>query len=136
MMRVDDVLRMATSACVTVQVEGSNLVLEYDADPPEDVIAALKAAKPAIVGELRVRSARDHSRREEVERREIVRWINNNFVPSAPGICCHCGGGPRAGDGFVLLFVGSDRADVHSSCHPAWLAAREAEARIALGIDA
>jgi hypothetical protein len=134
MTRVDDVLRMAKSAGVTVQVEGSNLVLEYDADPPEDVIVALKAAKPAIVGELRVRSARDHSRREEVERREIVRWINNNFVPSAPGICCHCGGA-QAGDGFVLLFVGSDRADVHSSCHPVWLAAREAEARRALRID-
>jgi hypothetical protein len=109
MMRVDDVLRMATSAGVTVQVEGSNLVLEYDADPPEDVIAALKAAKPAIVGELRIRAAQDCQRHQEVQRREIVRWINNSFVRSAPGICCHCGRGPQAGR-WVRLAVRRQRS--------------------------
>jgi hypothetical protein len=119
-----------------VILAGADLLLEYDVDPPADVIAALKAAKPAIVGELRARAARDHARREEEERREIVRWINNNFVPSAPAICCHCGGGQRAGDRFVLLFVGSDRADVHQTCFGPWRETQDALARKALGLEA
>jgi hypothetical protein len=56
--------------------------------------------------------------------------------PSSPaGVCAHCGGGPRRDDPFVLLFVGGDRGDVHSTCHSTWLAAREAEARRALQLD-
>ena len=34
MMSVDDVLRMAKSAGVTVLVEGYDLILEHEADPP------------------------------------------------------------------------------------------------------
>ncbi len=30
---------------------------------------------------------------------------------------------------FVTIFVGKDRADLHTSCHPAWVAEQEAEAR-------
>ena len=35
----------------------------------------------------------------------------------------------------MLVFVGEDRADLHASCHPAWVAEQEAEARVALGIE-
>jgi hypothetical protein len=38
----------------------------------------------------------------------------------------------RAGDPFVTIFVGDDRADVHASCHPKWFARQETEARAAL----
>jgi hypothetical protein len=62
------------------------------------------------------------------------RWINDHFTASPPGVCAHCGEGARADDPFVLLFVASDRADVHSSCHAAWRAEREAEAMAALGL--
>jgi hypothetical protein len=41
----------------------------------------------------------------------------------------------RGDDPFVLVFVGKDRADLHASCHPEWVAKQEAEARVALGIE-
>jgi hypothetical protein len=135
MTAVDNALRLATEAGVAVTVDGADLVLEYNAPPPADVLAALKAAKSAIVGELRLRQALDRQRREEVERREITRWINNHFISSPPGCCTHCGGGPRANDRFVIVVVGNDRGEMHVSCHPVWLAEREAEARKALGIN-
>jgi hypothetical protein len=64
----------------------------------------------------------------------VQRWVNDRFTPSPPGVCIHCGEGARADDLFVLLFVASDRADVHSSCHAAWRAEREAEAEMALDL--
>jgi hypothetical protein len=64
----------------------------------------------------------------------VQRWINDHFVPLSPGICAHCGERARPDDPFVLLFVASDRADVHSSCHAAWRAEREAEAVTALDL--
>jgi hypothetical protein len=64
----------------------------------------------------------------------VQRWINDHFTPSPPGVCVHCREGTRADDPFVLMFVASDRADVHSSCHAAWRAEREAEAVAALDL--
>jgi hypothetical protein len=64
----------------------------------------------------------------------VQRWINNHFVPSPPGVCAPCGEAMRADDPFVLLFVASDRADLHSSCHAAWCVEREGEALAALGL--
>jgi hypothetical protein len=109
MTRVDDVLRMATSAGVTVQVEGSNLVLEYDADPPANLVGMLRRFKPELVSALRTRQAEQRSL--------IVQWINDHFVPSPPGVCGHCGGDERSEDPFVVLFVGNERGDLHASCH-------------------
>jgi hypothetical protein len=128
MMTVDDVLRMAKSAGVTVLVEGYDLVLEHDADPPVNLVAMLRRFKPELVSALRMREAEQRS--------PIAQWINNHFTSSPAGVCAHCGGGPRPDDPFVLLFVGTDRGEVHSSCHSTWLAEREAEAREALGLEA
>jgi hypothetical protein len=127
MMTVDDVLRMAKAAGVTVLVEGYDLVLEYADDPPAHLVTMLRRYKPELVSALRMRQAEQRSL--------ITQWINDHFVSSPPGVCAQCGGGERAGDPFVLLFVGNDRADVHGSCHPAWQATREAEARRALGLE-
>jgi hypothetical protein len=127
MMRVDDVLRMAESVGVTVTVEGFDLVLEHDDDPPAHLVAMLRHYKPELVSALLMRQAEQRSL--------IVQWINNHFTSSPAGICAHCGGGPRSEDPFVLLFVGNDRGEVHGSCHAAWIAEREAEACRALGID-
>jgi hypothetical protein len=113
-MTAADALKLARDYNLRVTLDGADLLLEAAVDPPADVIAALKAAKPAIIRELRLRSARDRQRREETERREIVRWINNSFAPSAPGICCHCGSGAKTGDPFIVSFVGNDRSDVHA----------------------
>ena len=127
MMTVDDVLRIAKSAGVTVLVEGCNLVLEHDDDPPAHLVAMLRHYKPELVSALLMRQAEQRSL--------IVQWINNHFTSSPPGACAHCGGGERAGDKFVFMFVGNDRAEVHGSCHAAWIAEREAEARRALSMD-
>jgi hypothetical protein len=73
--------------------------------------------------------------REAGERRRVVQWVNDHFASSPAELCAHCGGGPRPDDPFVLLFVGNDRGEVHGSCHSAWIAERESEARRALRID-
>jgi hypothetical protein len=127
MMTVDNVLRMAKSAGVTVLVDGYDLVLEHDADPPSDLVAMCSRFKPELVSALRMRQAEQNSL--------VARWIADNFTSSPAGVCAHCNGGPRPDDPFVLLFVGTDRGELHSSCHPTWLAEREAEARRALRMD-
>jgi len=102
MRTVDDVLRMAKSAGVTVLVEGYDLILEHEADPPPHLVAMLRHYKRELVGALRMR---------EAEQRSLVaQWINNHFTSSPASVCAHCGGGPRPDDPFVLLFVGTDRA--------------------------
>ena len=124
MRTVDEVLRVAESAGVTVLVEGYDLVLEHEADPPPNLVAMLRHYKPELVSALRMRQADQRSL--------IIQWINDHFASSPPGVCAHCGDGPRPDDPFVLLFVGNDRGEVHASCHATWLAEREAEARRAL----
>jgi hypothetical protein len=123
----DEALALARSHGVKVMVEGNDLALEADAPPPPGVLAILGRGKWDIIAALRSREAE--------ERRRVVQWINDHFTSSPAGVCAHCGGGERADDKFVLLFVGNDRGDVHGSCHAAWLAAREAEARRAMRMD-
>jgi hypothetical protein len=126
---VDEALTLARSHGVEVRLNavGNGLHLEADAPPPPGVLALLGRGKWDIVAALRTRKAD--------ERRRVVQWINDHFASSPADICAHCGGGPRPEDPFVLLFVGSDRGEVHASCHSAWLADREAEACKALGLE-
>jgi hypothetical protein len=124
---VTEALELAQSQGVEVTLDGDELVLEAEVAPPPGLLAILGRGKWDIVAALRLREAE--------ERRRIVQWVNDHFVSSPAGICAHCGGGARADDTFVLLFVGGDRGEVHSSCHATWLAEREAEARKALGLE-
>jgi hypothetical protein len=64
------------------------------------------------------------------ERRALVRWMADNFRSSPSGVCAHCCGGSQSDDPFVILFVGEDRADIHASCYPRWLAEQESSARV------
>jgi hypothetical protein len=121
---VTEALELARLQGVEVTLDGNNLVLEAEAAPPPRLLAILGRGKWDIVAALR--------QREAEERRRIVQWVNDHFTSSLAGVCAHCGGGERLEDSFVLLFVGNDRAEVHASCHSAWLAAREEEARRAL----
>jgi hypothetical protein len=118
-----DLVRVARAAGAKLSVDGGSLVLEADNRPPQEVFDGLHAHKQEILELL------------GEERRAIVMWINNHFKSSAPGGCVHCGGESHLGDPFVAIFVGRDSADVHASCHPAWVAEQEAEARVALGIE-
>jgi hypothetical protein len=125
---VDEALALARSYGVKVTLEGNDLALEADTSPPPSVLAVLGRGKWDIVAALRSREA-------EERRRRVTQWVADNFTASPAGVCAHCGGGPRSEDQFVLLFVGNDRGEVHASCHPAWLAEREAEAGRALGLE-
>jgi hypothetical protein len=125
---VDEALEFARRHGVEVRLDGNDLALEADTPPPPSVLAIFGRGKRDIVTALRLREAE--------ERRRIMWWANDHFSSSPTGICAHCGAGPRPEDPFVLLFVGNDRADLHSSCHSAWRAKREAEARRALGFGA
>ncbi len=108
-----EALALAHAEGVLVSLAGDFIRYQSHGEPPPHVLAALRAE----------------------ERRAIVMWINDHFKSSAPGRCAHCGDDSRVGDPFVTIFVCKDRADVHASCHPAWVAEREAEARVALGIE-
>jgi hypothetical protein len=123
---VTEALQLARSQGVEVTLDGDDLVLKAEVAPPPRLLAILGRGKWDIVAALRLREAE--------ERRSIVQWVNNHFASSPPGVCAHCGDGPRSKDPFVLLFVGNDRGEVHASCHSAWIAQQEAQARTALGL--
>jgi hypothetical protein len=123
---VDEALALAHSYGVKVTLEGNDLALEADTSPPPGVLAVLGRGKWDIIAALRMRQAEQRSL--------ITHWVNDNFTSSPAGVCARCGDGPRSEDPFVLLFVGNDRGEVHSSCHSTWLAEREAEACRALGL--
>jgi len=118
-----DLVRIARAAGAKLSIDGGSLVLEADNRPPQEVFDGLRAHKAEILELL------------GEERRAIVMWINNHFKSSAPGRCARCGDDSRLGDPFVAIFVGRDRADVHASCHPAWVAKQETDSRVALGIE-
>src|ERR1700722_8358565 len=125
-MTVEEALELARRHGVNVMLDGDSLHLEADTPPPNGRLAILGRGKWDIVAALRLR--------EDENRRAIVQWVSDHFASSPPGVCAYCDDGPRSEDPFVLLFVGNDRGEVHASCHPAWLAEREAEACRALRI--
>ena len=119
-----DALRLARRSGFRLEVDGDDLAFEApDLPGSQAILRALANRKAEMVSLLCE------------ERRAIVRWFNEHFEPSPLGQCAHCGGSRRADDPFVLVFVGEDRADFHASCHPEWIAAMEATARLALGIE-
>ena len=119
-----DALRLARRSGFKLGVDGDDIAFEVPDYPiAYPIIDILRQQKTEIVDLLRD------------ERRAVVRWIADNFRSSPIGQCALCGGGKREDDPFVVVFVGEDRAYLHASCHPPWLAEQEAEARTALGID-
>jgi hypothetical protein len=118
-----DVIRIARAAGAKLTVDGSSLVLEAERPPPPQVFDMLRANKPEVLEFLRD------------ERRVLIRHIANHFQSAPPGRCAHCGGDRRQTDQLLAIFCGTDHAELHAGCYPAWVARRESEARVALGID-
>ncbi len=119
-----DALKLARRNGFKLGVDGDDIAFEVPDNPiAYPIIDILRQQKTEIVTLLRD------------ERRAVVRRIADNFRSSPIGQCALCGGGKREDDPFVLVFVGEVRADLHASCHPAWAAEQEAEARVALGIE-
>jgi hypothetical protein len=119
-----DLVRIARAAGARLSADGPSLVVEAEDPLPPQVFDMLRAHKLEILELL------------HAQRRAVVRYVNEQFQSSPLGQCAHCGGGSRSGDPFVAMFAGENRADIHAMCHPAWIAAEEAKARVALGIDA
>ena len=118
-----DLVRIARAAGAKLSVDDGSLVLEADNRPPQEVFDGLRAHKPEILELLRE------------ERRAIVMWINDHFKSSATGRAPYAASTDAWAIRSCAIFVGEDRADIHASCHPAWLAEQKAEARVALGIE-
>ena len=115
-----DIIRIARAAGGRATVGGLSLVPEARACRRRRCSAVLRAHKPEILELL------------QAERRVVLRHIADHFQSSPLGQCAHCGGGSQSNDPFVILFVGEDRADIHASCYPRWLAEQEWSARKAV----
>jgi hypothetical protein len=119
-----DALKLARRNGFKLGVDGDDIAFEVPDYPiAYPIIDILRQQKTEIVDLLRD------------ERRAVVRWIADNFRSSPIGQCALCGDSKREDDPFVLVFVGEDRADLHASCHPVWVAEQEAAARVTLGIE-
>jgi hypothetical protein len=69
--------------------------------------------KPEFINALRMR---------QIEQRSLIaHWTHDHCISSSSGVR-PLRDGPRPDDPCVLLFAGSDRGEVHASCHPLWLA--------------
>ena len=91
----------------------------------------LRRSKPELVSTHGVCAKAD-------QRNLITQWVNDHFrlFASRDLRTLRRRRRERTVDIFVaLLFVGTDRGEVHSSCHPAWLAEREAAARRVLRLQ-
>ena len=122
-MSAADAIALARRSGFKLAVDGDRLEYEVPAPASPAVLELLRLYKAEAIDLLLA------------ERRAIVTWISDHFRSSPLGLCAHCGEGAHPADQFVALFVGEDQADIHTSCHPEWIADREVEARIALGIE-
>lgn len=149
-------LETARAAGIKIELDGTDLLLWAELQPPADVLDALSHHKAEVVALLRADKKRWDAEdwrahfderagiaefdgglsRMQAEARAfqccIVEWLNRNFVPSAPGRCAACG---RLQGPDKLLPFGTNpigHAWLHSRCWSAWDASRRAEAIAAL----
>lgn len=153
-------IRAARRAGVRIKVKGDRLVLTAPAPPPPEVIEALAKLKSEVVHILHKAAGdgwtADDWRVRYEERAAVAEydnglprpqaeavaykaciseWLDRNPIPSPPGRCLGCGRPERPGDPLLPYGAGDDgRAWLHSSCWPAWYAARKAAAAAALAV--
>jgi hypothetical protein len=151
-----EALRIAHAAGVTVIVDGEELVLEANTEPPRAVLDALSRNKlsilellhPARAGwtaeqwrayfDKRCRIATSELLSAEAAKLRaigccVIEWLNQHPAPSLPGRCAWCGR-PESASAVVLPF-GTEpgtHAWLHAECWPAWHQARRVEAIVAL----
>jgi hypothetical protein len=152
-----DALKTAWTFGIRVDIDGTDLVLDAPAAPPDDVLDLLRQHKLGILELLRARddvwSTEDWQAHFEeraaigefdggLSRREaealafkccIVTWLNHNPLRSTPGACLACGGVDQAHD--RLLPFGAEPPGhvwLHSECWPDWYRERQSQAIAAL----
>jgi hypothetical protein len=150
-----EALQSALRMGVMVDLDGEDLILEADQEPPAAVLASIRQQKQAIVALLRRqrqdRLAEDWTEffgqradiaqsrglpREQAEAVAfdccLVEWLNRNPVRSPPGQCLWCGRPENADANVVPFGVGEHHAWLHPHCWPAWHAHRRVTASLAL----
>ena len=108
-------LKAARAAGIELSLDGTDLLLEAAAEPPQAVLDALARHKPEILALLRERG--------------VVEWLDQHPDPSPPGCCAWCGR-PEV-RGAVVVPFGTEpgtHAWLHGDCWPAWHRRRRAAA--------
>jgi hypothetical protein len=150
-------LSVARAAGVRIRLNGDELDLSAENEPPETVLELLHRHKTQLLRLLGASldgwRAEDWQAffdertaicefdgslpRTESEARAfdccVVEWLNRSRIQSLPGRCLSCGGQESAGN--PLLPFGTDETGhgwVHRGCWTAWRYGREAEAVAAL----
>ena len=160
-MSAAETIRTAEASGIRLGVEGVDLILDADLEPPVDVVNAIRRHKAEIIELLAPpgdRSTAEDWRalfeeragiaehdadvsRTEAETRAyescVIEWLWQHPSPaSGSQRCAHCGQplGEPGRDG--LPFLTGDRGHVwlHDGCHGDWTAQRRAEAVAALAI--
>ena len=140
-----EALSAARAAGVTVTLNGENLVLEANAEPPQAVLHVLAHHKHAIVALLRSGqngwTAEDwRARWDELRVKAeigafnscIAEWLNRNPSPSPAGCCTWCGKAETPSATVLPFGAGEHHAWLHAECWRAWHQSRRAEATAAL----
>ncbi len=139
----------------SLQVEGSDLVVEAPQPLPDDLVARLRAAKPELLRTLTSatwdrddwaafydeRAAvleHDHELpRGEAEAHAwemtIIEWLRQNPEPAhRSDICAYCGDRMTDVDGVPVLRSGGGHTWLHSACWRDWYDGRRQMAEAAL----
>jgi hypothetical protein len=150
-------LSAARAAGVRIRLDGDELDLSAEQEPPDTLLELLHRHKPELLRLLRpsldgwlaedwqvffderagIAEFDGGLSRAEAEARAfaccVAEWLNHNPTPSVPGRCLGCCDGERTCE--PLLPFGTDtsgHAWLHRLCWPAWHGAREAEAVAAM----
>jgi hypothetical protein len=160
-MSAAETIRMAEASGIRLGVEGADLILDADLEPPVDVVNAIRRHKAEIIELLAPPGDRwtaedwralfeeragiaEHDAglsRTGAERRAfescVIEWLWRH-PPSASGPerCAHCGQplGEPGRDGVPFLTGDGGHVWLHDGCHGDWTAQRRAEVVAALAI--
>jgi hypothetical protein len=100
---------------VSLNPAGDGLILWPGNEPPADLVALIKGAKPLIVAALQAERGRN-------------RWIANQLIDWSTS-CLHCRKPIVAGQLWAIVANGEVSARFHEACHAEWLVERETLAR-------
>jgi hypothetical protein len=142
-MSAAEALRVARAAGITVRLDGEDLLLEANAEPPQTVLDVLARHKLTILALLRpgqgVWTAEDWRARfderagflehdggllrAEAEFQAfdccVVEWLNQHPAPSAPGRCAWCGR-PESPGAVVVPFGTEPGTHAWLLAKPSW----------------
>jgi hypothetical protein len=152
-----EALDAARAAGVSVDTDGTDLVLTVPEPTPKTVIDLLKRNKLsilALLGDQSVPWTAQDWQALYIERAKLLQldeglppaqasalayeaclmeWLVRNAVYTTPQACCHCSGPERAGQSLLPIGIGgAGEAWMHQACVVPWRAARRAEAISAL----